>query len=158
KNDKIDYIDINTTAFAHLDGSTLKLDFDGSANPITLGTSGSDIIATRNGATDSFPSASVASIAGNGTTSTDHLIVDSIIAQPLNFTGGAGDDLVEVTPGGSLLFAQSQHVHALNIAGGSVTLAAAGNRTLYLDTLMIEATGRLDLSDNAMIVTSGDIG
>src|SRR5439155_17297983 len=46
---------------------------------------------------------------------------------------------------------------ALSIFGGSVTLAA-GNRTLRVDTLTIDATGRLDLSDNAMIVTSGDVG
>jgi hypothetical protein len=66
--------------------------------------------------------------------------------------------LIDVNPGASLLFAQSQHLHALNIAGGSVMLAAAGTRILYLDTLTMDVTARLDLSDNAMIVTSGDTG
>src|SRR5205823_11329358 len=102
------------------DGSTLSLDFDGSANPITLATNGTNITATRNGATYSFPSVSVATIAANGTTSADHLIVNSIISQPVNFLGGAGNDLIDVNPAASLLFAQSEHFHALNVAGGSV--------------------------------------
>ena len=102
KNDKIAYIDINATAFATLDGSMLNLNFDGSSNPITLGTSGTDITATRGGTTYSFPSASVASITGNGTASADHLAVNSIISQPMNFIGGLGDDLIDVERRASL--------------------------------------------------------
>jgi len=157
-NDKIDYIDINTAAFAHVDGSTLNLDFDGSSNPIVLAGDGSNITATRNGTTYSFPSASVAGIMGNGTVSGDRLIVNSVIPQPLNFLGGLGDDSIAVNAGASLLLEQSQRLHALNIASGSLKLAAAGNRTLVVDTLTINASGRLDLSDNALIVTAGDIG
>jgi hypothetical protein len=158
KNDKIAYIDINSTPFATLDGSTLNLNFDGSANPITLGTSGTDITATRSGTTYSFPSASVAGITGNGTASADYLVVNSIISQPMNFIGGLGNDLIDVSAGASLRFEQSQQVHALNIAGGSVILGPAGNRVLSLDTLAIDANGKLDLADNAMIVTSGEPG
>src|SRR5439155_2462013 len=76
-------------------------------------------------------------------------------SQPLNFIGGAGNDVVDVNAGGSLLFAQAQQIHALNIAGGSVVLSAGRDRTLSLDALTIDANGRLDLSDNAMIVRSG---
>jgi beta-galactosidase len=158
RNDKIAYIDINAAAFATLDGSTLNLNFDGTANPIALGTSGTDTTATQSGITYSFPSASVAGITGNGTAAADHLIVNSIISQPLNFIGGMGDDLIDVSAGASLRFEQNQQVHALNIAGGSVILGSAGNRVLTLDTLTIDANGKLDLSDNAIILKAGDIG
>jgi hypothetical protein len=37
-----------------------------------------------------------------------------------------------------------------------VTLAAAGNRTLYLDSLTLDPAGRLDLADNDLVVNNGD--
>jgi hypothetical protein len=89
-NAKIVYIDVNSTAFAHLDDSMLNLDFDGSSNPITLATSGGNITTTRNGTTYLFASASVAEITGNGTASADHLIVSSPISQALDFRTPAG--------------------------------------------------------------------
>ena len=42
--------------------------------------------------------------------------------------------------------------------GGSVVVGPGGNRVLTLDSLMIDANGKLDLSDNAIIIRSGDIG
>jgi hypothetical protein len=163
KNDKVAYIDVNSTAFAHLDGSTLNLDFDGSSNPINLASDGTSIMATRNGSTYSFPSGSIAGIVANATASADHLIVNSVVPQAVRFLGGggssgAGDDSIAVNAGASLLLEQSQRLHALSIVGGSVSLVAGANRTLVVDTLTIDPTGRFDLSDNALIVTSGEVG
>jgi beta-galactosidase len=159
KNDKIAYIDVNTAAFAHLEGSTLNLDFDGSANPINLASDGSSIMATRNGTTYSFPSASLAGIVAHATTAADHLIVNSDIAQPVSFLGGStGDDSIAVNAGASLLLQQCQRLHTLSIADGSVNFAAGGNRTLLVDMLTIDPAGRLDVSDNALVVTAGDVG
>src|SRR5207253_4787103 len=68
---------------------------------------------------------------------------------------GGGNDELDINSAASVLFNSTQQLGGLKILGGTVTLAANGNRTLYLNTLSINSAGRLDLADNDLVVNNG---
>jgi len=70
---------------------------------------------------------------------------------------GSPDATVNVTDGALVLFNVSQHIGTLNITDATVKLAAGGDKLLQLSTLAVFGNGVLDLGDNDMIVTNGDI-
>lgn len=71
----------------------------------------------------------------------------------LGTDGNAGGSNLTVNVNGSMSFAATQHLAALNIAAGaSATLAVGGSRVLVTSILSIAGTGRLDLTNNDMIV------
>lgn len=57
----------------------------------------------------------------------------------------------------NVIFAATQKLAALSIANGAtVTLATGGTKLLSVPTLNFTGTGRLDLTDNALILTASD--
>jgi len=157
--------------FAHMMGSVLHVDFDGTATPITLSHNAGTFSATRGGTTLDF--SGVTSILATGTAASDSLQLAGAVPVPLTFDNSAGNDVVTVTSGtytfanelssqknvdvtiaagASAIFASSQHLDVLTIAG-SASMAANGNRALVVhELLMPGATSRLDLSDNDMVI------
>ncbi len=55
-------------------------------------------------------------------------------------------------PNTSVVFNSSQHLAALSLSGGAVSLAPGGNKALVTNSLSISNGGKLDLADNALIV------
>jgi hypothetical protein len=53
---------------------------------------------------------------------------------------------------GSATFNATQHLSALNITGGTATLSAGGSKTLVVNSLAVSGSGRLDLTDHAMVI------
>jgi hypothetical protein len=113
----------------------------------------------------------------NGGSGNDTLIVQGTLPAPIIFHGGAGADSLDVQggtftlagdadagtanlsisaeTGGNVVFNSSQHLAALNLAGGSATLGSGGNKVLVTSALSISNGGQLDLADNDMIVNYG---
>ena len=60
--------------------------------------------------------------------------------------------------GTSVIFVSSQHLAGLSIANAMVTLAADGSRVINTGTLAIAGTGKLDLSDNDMVIGNASVG
>ncbi len=139
-----------TAPFAYMVGTSLNVQFDGTATPITLGASGAAITATKNATTLTF--GGVVSIAALGTAANDALQINGSITPPLTFTGSSGSDSVHVLsgsytfdsdlspslhnvtisvdPDASATFASSQHLANL-IVNGAVTLAPGGSNILF---------------------------
>ena len=163
--------------FAYQVGATLHVDFDGTAMPIALapvvigGNPGYS--ASRDGTTLNF--SGVTAIAVAGTNADDHLRIGGALPVPLSFDNGAGSDSVTVTDGGTYTFATELNPALRNIdvtvdAGatalfatatfhadrltvdGDAAILADGGRTLVVKELVIGAAGRLDLSDNDMVI------
>jgi subtilisin-like proprotein convertase family protein len=86
------------------------------------------------------------SITGSASLSTT---APSLVNGSLTVSGGAALNL-----GGSLTAAAAVNV----ITGGQVNLDLSGSLTLDADTLTIDATSRVDLADNHLIVRSGTLG
>jgi hypothetical protein len=157
-----------TPDFAYKTGSTLHVDFDGSATPIALSTSAANIAATRGATTLSF--GGITSIVVAGSAADDALQLANTVAPPMTFTGNGGNDsievqggsasfgsdlgataLVTVDAGASATFTTSQHLRGLNLAG-SASLSLSGNKALVLKSLSITGAGQLDLTDNDLIL------
>ncbi len=159
-----------TTAFAYMSGSALDVQFDGTTTPITLGTSGSDITATKGGTTLTF--SGIASINALGTSGSDNLEIDGSIGSPLAFVDGNGNEFVRllsgsytfasdlsslqnvtvtIDDGASAIFATSQHLANL-IVDGSATL----ENTLF--TNAISVAGKLDVGNNALFIDYSGAG
>jgi hypothetical protein len=100
-----------------------------------------------------------------------------LLSGTLNWTGGAASGALIVSGGGgfvassdanglnltvggtaSAIFNTTQHLSALNIGGnGTATLSAGGSKVLVLNALAVSEAGRLDLTDNAMVIRSGGL-
>ncbi len=88
-------------------------------------------------------------------------LAESAASAPITLINSTGKDTVTVngdnTGASSLVFSGTQQLGALSIgAGGAVAMAANGTSYLQVDTLSINANGRLDLNDNDLIVNSGN--
>ncbi len=157
--------------FAYQSGSTVYIDFDGSAAPITVEPGSGDITASDGTSTFSFTG--VTSAIATGTSGDDILNFNGPITPAITFNGGAGNDTLNVNSGtyvlaadassttdnlainvngGNVVFQSTQHLASLAIADNALaTMVANGN--LYLQTAMlsIDPLGTLDLNDNDFI-------
>ncbi len=84
-------------------------------------------------------------------------VADHLPGTPVTVDGRAGLDTVNVNSDGAgaatVLFAATQDLASLNLfAGGTGVLTAGLNKVIETDALTVASTGKLDLSDNAMIV------
>jgi hypothetical protein len=71
----------------------------------------------------------------------------------LGTDGNAGGSALAVNVSGSMTFAATQHLGALNIlTGGLALLSAGGNKVLSMPSFSRVGTGTLDLNDSSMIV------
>ncbi len=59
---------------------------------------------------------------------------------------------INVSTGASVAFSSVQHLAALTIAGGAVNIASGKSNTLVVNALSITNSGKLDLTDNSLIV------
>ncbi len=59
---------------------------------------------------------------------------------------------INVATGGAVTFGASQHLAALNVTGGSATLAAGGSKVIVAGSVSAGGSGKIDLTNNAMIV------
>ena len=162
--------------FAYQVGATLHVDFDGTTMPIALlptaGAGAGGYSASRNGTTLNFTGVATINVAG--TSADDHLRIGGALPVPLSFDNGAGNDSVTVTGGGTYTFANELnatlrnidvtvdagatalfdttfHVDRLTVTGHAMMLTDGG-RALVVKDLLIGAAGRLDLSDNDMVI------
>jgi uncharacterized delta-60 repeat protein len=62
---------------------------------------------------------------------------------------------INVATGASVLFNATQRLAALNVDGGTATLASNGNRALVTRALTVTAGGVLDLTNNALVFDYG---
>lgn len=158
-----------TTAasFAWMTGSTLNIQFDGSATPIDLSTVSGNVIAKKGSTSLTF--SGVIAVNAIGTASNDNLEIAS--APPLTFSNGNGNDSIRVSSGNyafasdlsptlknvavtidagaSATFNASQHLADL-VVNGTAILAAGGSKTIVTKGLTI--AGTLDLKDNTLLV------
>ena len=73
--------------------------------------------------------------------------------------GNAASANLAIEVGANVEFGSTQNLRALDIAAnGSAAVVADGARVLVTRALTIAATGRLDLSDNKLVVIGGDAG
>jgi hypothetical protein len=161
-----------TFSFAWMAGSILHVEFDGSATPITLGTSGANLTAANGGGPINF--GGVTSIIAHGTAANDALEVDGSVTAPLQFNNGSGDDSLKVlsgtytvpanldsdnvwnidlivAAGANAILNSSQHFDALSILGG-VSMTASGSNVLIVKSISLGANARLDLANNDFVV------
>ncbi len=155
--------------WAYMTGSTLDVQFDGTAVPIALAMSGSDVAATRDGVTLTF--SGVTSIDALGSSGDDRLQINDALTPPLSFEDGGGNDLIEITSGtytfnsdagganqniGVLVaggafavFNATQHLRSLSVDGVASVALGGGN---VIVTRSLAITGKLNLRDNDMII------
>jgi hypothetical protein len=163
--------------FAYVVGSQLFLHFDGSATPISLSLSGSNLVVTQTGQTTlTVPASSITGINVVDSTGDDTLQVSGALSaallQPTNTSGNDlltlsggnfafGSDLstftqywevpnwgVHVAAGATATFNSTQHLRSLSV-DGTATIAASGSRVLSVKDLQV--TGKLDLADNSLV-------
>jgi hypothetical protein len=159
------------------DSFRLRLMGDGTTAEVTTGGS------SGAGAASVFtcPVAAIDAFLFQGLGGDDVLDFDGAFTQHVLFNGGGGADTLNVNAGtytfdadassgtdnlivnvtstaGAVLFNASQHLKALNIAGGVATMAAGGALMLVTDALSITDGGTLDIGDNAVIVRNGTVG
>jgi hypothetical protein len=83
------------------------------------------------------------------------LVVSGGTVRLLTDAGAAGQPgalSIDVQPGAQVDFEATQHLKALSIAGGNAALTPGGQKTLVLETLSIDALGKLDLTDNDLVI------
>ena len=94
----------------------------------------------------------------NGGTETDTInVIDTAPGGLVTVLPSSGDDTVNVNTDASgtarVAFNATQRIGALNVgSGGTATLGAGGANVLTVSSLGITGSGRLDLTDNAMIL------
>jgi hypothetical protein len=165
--------------FAALNGGTLTIDFANSGGAVHLSQSAGSYLVSAPAGSPSFPTASVNTIVINGTSGNDTLHLDSSVSAPTTFNGTAGSDALHVNggtfsfgadaalgggnlsltvnTGASVVFNATQHLAAVTInSGATATLASNGNRALVIKGLSVNGTGRIDLTNNHLIVDYTD--
>ncbi len=70
-------------------------------------------------------------------------------------TDGGSQLAASVAPGARLEFGATQHLGSLTVTGDG-KISSGGNRVLVTETLSIAGAGRLNLTDNDLIVGTGD--
>ena len=163
---------IATIPFAWPSGAVLTVEYDNSATPISLGTNGSLVTATKGATVLSF--SGITSIVVTGTSSADTLNFNGPITAPVTLNLGAGADVLNVNSGtftfgndafagtsaltindsAAVAFNSTQHLSALNLTGGVATLAAGHDKVIVLDTISATGSGALDLMDNDLIANA----
>ncbi len=167
-----------TWPFAFKAGSTLYTRFDGTATPIVLTTSGTNIVVAEGASTLTF--GGVTAVTARDSTADDRLQINgSLQSSPLAYEISGGNDLVEVDSGsyavandlaggsgsrsllplqrvavyvaasGTAIFNASQHLRSLSV-DGNATLSAGGNKIIR--TTALAAAGKLNLTDNDLIL------
>jgi hypothetical protein len=159
------------TPFAHLEGSALHVDFTSAGNDVLLTVNGGNLDVTQDGSTLSFADASFDSVVVHGTSGDDVLHFIGPLAQPITFSGGAGNDQlnvlggtftfahdarvdadnlgVRVADGATAIFDATQHLRDLDV-DGTATLTQGGAKVIV--TRGLSGAGRLDLTDNDLVL------
>jgi hypothetical protein len=79
--------------------------------------------------------------------------------QTQSFDGKGGADVVTVNDGAHVVFDSTQTLNALTVnGGGNVVIAPGRDKALHTTSLSIADNGRLDLTDNHLIVDHGPGG
>ncbi len=160
---------VNFTPFAHMDGSLLHLDFDGTTTPLALSHASGTYSVMKGTTTLNFNG--VTAISADGTSLVDLLNIASGIPVPFTFNGYTGNDEltlqsgsvgfdsdlgatgpnlhVKVNLGASALFNSTQHLRGLTV-DGNAAVAAGGDKVIVTHSLAI--SGKLDLSDNDLLL------
>ena len=160
--------------FTTLAAGVLTLTGTASADGFTLSQVGSTITATLGGSSQSFDASTINSIIINALGSDDTLTIGTSFATPTTFNGGPGNDAVNVTAGtvlfttdlgagsanvsvsvatgATIVFGATQHLGSLNVAG-TARLAAGGSRAIVTHALTFAGDGRLDLTDNDLVLS-----
>jgi hypothetical protein len=169
----IGLISISQLSFAWMDGGTLNVAFDGTATPLRLASSGSDITVTKDSTGMTFPG--VSAIRARATESDDRLQLDGQLPPPLTFDDSTGNDALEVVAGtytfasdiatasrslglivgagASAVLGSSLHLRTLDVRG-TAAVPAGGNVSVIVNDLHV--SGRLDLSDNELMWQTTD--
>ena len=144
--------------FAVPSGSTLDINL-GSAGPVAISASGSNITASRNGVQITL--SGFTAVAVTDTASNDVLNFNGLLALPFTFVN-TGTSTVNVNSG-TLTFAADMggtiNVGNLSVSNGAgaVITAATTNTptTLSLSTLSIGPTGQFDVANNVVLINYG---
>jgi hypothetical protein len=76
--------------------------------------------------------------------------------EKLSYDGNGGDDALQIIGNLSVTFPTTQHFSSLTIKTGSGILAPGGGKAVVVSGLLnVSSGGRLDLTDNALIVRNG---
>jgi hypothetical protein len=146
---------ITSLTFSGNGGDDL-LTIDASAgNPIGSGGisfnggDGADTLNLIGASTTDTLGAGAAQITFNGS-----IIAESGLESRTYSSSGGADNLS--INGTSLTLAGSEQLNQLLLTGGALaSVAAGGTKNLYLNTLSIDGTSRLDLADNDLVVNNG---
>ena len=158
--------------FAWQSGAVLTVEYDNSGTPISLGTSGANITATKGATILNF--SGITSIVVSGSSAADALNFNGPISAPVALNLGAGADVLNVNSGmftfsadasagtssltindsGAVLFNTTQHLAAMNLTGGKASIAPGHDKVIVLDTITASGDGALDLMDNDLIANA----
>lgn len=153
---------------AYVVGSTLHVNYP-APGTVSINGSGSNIVVSQAGTNYTFPKASISAITVTTTDNNDTLSLFGSIPAPISLNGGGTNSVTvnpfaDVTldtdaPGYSILVGSGAalsinvpvHLASLTITGGAVYLPAGGTTPLAVGNLSVDATGSLDLADNALV-------
>ena len=146
--------------FAVPSGSTLDINL-GSAGPVTLSASGSNITASQNGVQITL--SGFTGVTVTDTASNDVLNFNGPLALPFTFVN-CGNSTINVNSG-ILTFAANMggtinlgNLSVANGAGAMITAATTNSpTTLTLNTLSIGPTGQLDVANNQVLINYGSV-
>ncbi len=146
--------------FAVPSGSTLDINL-GSAGPVTLSASGSNITASQNGVQITL--SGFTGVTVTDTASNDVLNFNGLLALPFTFVN-CGNSTINVNSG-ILTFAANMggtinlgNLSVANGAGAMITAATTNSpTTLTLTTLSIGPTGQLDVANNQVLINYGSV-
>ncbi len=149
-----------TENFAVPSGSTLDINL-GSAGPVTISASGSNITASQNSVQITL--SGFTGITVTDTASNDILNFNGLLALPFTFVN-CGSSTVNVNSG-TLTFAANMggtinldNLSVANDAGAMITAATTNSpTTLSLSTLSIGPTGQLDVANNQVLINYGSV-
>ncbi len=148
------------------------IDFAAGQSTAQISDLGSGVISVIEGSALNFNSSSFSNITINGTSGTNHVVVDAVLTQPITyFNGGGGNDAIEVTNNGDAVFgadvgaqgnvaltidaggtatiASSQHLTALTVNG---TASVVPNQGIVIGATSLNVAGKFDMADSAIAV------
>jgi hypothetical protein len=140
-------------------------DAGGGANDLirVIGSSSNDVLTVTSSqaslAATTMTLAGIESIDFDGGPGNDQMVLSSgSFRQAGDLKSGTDYPTVIVNSGASLVFDSSQHLAALNLAGGTASVQPGGDKVLVTSALTLSGAGRLDLADNDMVVRGGNMG
>ena len=149
---------VNVQYFAVQSGGTLNIYLSGNG-AVNIGTSGSNIAATQNSTQLNFSGITGITVTDLGTG--DTLNLNGPVTAPIGFIG-AGSPIVNVNSTG-IVFAAAPggtvNLGAISLASGASAMITPATTTepttLSVNTLSIATTGRLDVTNNIVLIHYG---